>query len=625
MKFGRGFHSCYDSWENATAAKPKKPAFSGGMMLPIGKWFAPPAWFRIESLISLGLLVVATACGGGSMGPPLPTLNVSLSKTSLTLFPGDAAATSNVTVQRSGNVGSVSLSVSGVPAGAIVVQQSPGTGNTGSVQVSPGTAATGNYSLMVVATDGNVTGSATLNLAVGALAQVSNTTTGRFAVEMSTSFQVAEWNSGFFTRHTDASSLLGNLSPQNIRMQAVSQGVPQTTPSTWDFSLLDSFVQPILNVGDHSPEFQIAKAPAFEYDASGNFLDLTFASFATFSQDLVRYYNTGGFTAPDGMHKSPSSFPITWWGIYNEPNINNNLTPKLYTKMYNKVVPAMQTVDPTLKFMAVELADFGSEEQSYLPTFVSGVTAQVDVLATHFYSTCNQKDSDQQVLSTIPGFANGVQYIYSQLATNPALQTVPVWILENNVNADFDKGSGISACNGTPFVTDQRGSSAFFAAWRPLVFSRLGKAGARALYHWSFEADPQYGEYNDGTGQTQLSYWVDYWLERNFPSPPGTNLLQFTTTDNNDLEILAARNGDGSIVLMVANYAVASPGDNNGPGAPRAVALDVSALGNFKNASVLMIDAKTDPVNGPQPVAATPAPRLEVDFGGYGVAFIRLN
>ena len=65
----------------------------------------------------------------------------------------------------------------------------------------------------------------------------------------------------------------------------------------------------------------------------------------------------------------------------------------------------------------------------------------------------------------------------------------------------------MSACNaGQTFVTDQRGSSPFFAAWRPYVFSQLGKAGVQALYHWDFDADKQFGEvdYNTGHAATQL-------------------------------------------------------------------------------------------------------------------------
>ncbi len=197
----------------------------------------------------------------------------------------------------------------------------------------------------------------------------------------------------------------------------------------------------------------------------------------------------------------------------------------------------LQQGDSTLKFVAVELADFGTWENDFLPAFAAGVTAQVDVVATHFYSTCNQKDSDQTIFNTVPGFGTGVTNIFSILtnsAANPALKTVPVWVTENNVNADFDKGSGISNCNGTTFVRDLRGSSPFFAAWRPYVFSQLGKAGAAALYQWVFADDTQYGELDNQTGKPRLSYWVDYWLQHKFPAPPAPTCWTITlpTTPN---------------------------------------------------------------------------------------------
>jgi hypothetical protein len=249
----------------------------------------------------------------------------------------------------------------------------------------------------------------------------------------------------------------------------------------------------------------------------------------------------------------------------------------------------------------------------------------VDVVAAHYYSSCNQKDTDADLLNTVPGFASSVQSIYSFLATNPQLANVPVWVTENNVNADFDKGGGISACNGGPFVTDQRGSSAFFAAWRPYVFSQLGKARVQALYHWDFDADKQFGEVDYSTAALQLSYWVDYWLERMFPSPPGAELLSYTTTDTSDIEILPVVNVDGSVVVMVANYAVKSSGDNNGPGAPRTILIDTTALGNFGSGSLLTIDANTNVASGPVASAVTPAPQISVTLNGYGVAFLTLK
>jgi hypothetical protein len=402
--------------------------------------------------------------------------------------------------------------------------------------------------------------------------------------------------------------------------------VPQTTASTWDFGILDAITQPVLSVGDHSPEFQIAVAPAFMYDANHNFLDPTHQQFAAYAQDLVRYYNVpGGFSAPDGQHASPSGIPITWWGIYNEPNFNN-LDSTQYTQLYNTVVPAMRAVDPSLKYAAVELGDYSGLANQFLPAFVSGVTAHVDVLATHFYSTCDQKDSDTTLFATVPRFATEVGDIYTELHTNPALSSVPVWVTENNVNADYEGANGMSTCNpGQTFVDDQRGSSPFFAAWRPYVFSQLGKAGVQAFYHWDFGADQQYGEVDYGTGALQLSYWVDYWLGQAFPSPPGATVLQYTATDDAELETLPVVNSDGSVVIMVANHAVNAAGDNNGPGAARSVQVDVSALGTFSRGSLLVIDKNTSASSGPTAAAMTPAAQMTIMLGGYAVAFLTLK
>jgi hypothetical protein len=449
---------------------------------------------------------------------------------------------------------------------------------------------------------------------------------------MSTSFQPAEWDNQFFTLNPAATTTLGNLLPQHVRLQGVSEGVPQTSATTWDFSVLDAITQPVLGVGDHSPEFQIAKAPAFMYDSNGNFLDPTFAQFAGYTQNLVQYYDTGGFTAPDGNHVSPSPYPVTWWGIYNEPNINNSLTPQQYVTMYNTLVPAMKAIDPKLKIAAVELADFQGQVQNWIPAFVSGVTAQMDALATHFYSTCDQTTDDAAIFASVATSANGnfnfvsdVQLIYSEMAANPALASVPVWVTENNVNADYELSNGLSACNGTPFVLDQRGSSAFFAAWRPYVFSQLGKVGVQALYHWDFDADAQFGEVNYNTDGIQLSYWVDYWLARMFPTPPGANILQTTNSDDSEIEALAVQNPDGSIVIMLSNHALNASTDNNGPGAPRTIAIDVSALDSFTSGSLLTIDANTSVASGPTAASVTPSAQMTVTLNGYGVAFLTLK
>jgi uncharacterized protein (TIGR03437 family) len=504
--------------------------------------------------------------------------------------------------------------------------------------------------------------STTVNVQISNQTDTSLGLQGRLQQAMSTSFQLAGYSDQFFSGTNNYPAQLTALDPWHTRVQVTGDGIPLTAPDTWDFTELNTMLSPIQGAGDHSPEFQIATAPAYMSNSQGYILPADIPGFAQMSANIVRYYNTGGFTDAGQHYQSPTPYPVTWWGIFNEPDFNG-VTASEYVTLYNTVVPEMAKADPSIKFLAVELG--GNAESldpngdSYLPTIVAGVTAPVDVLAKHFYSTCNQATYDQSVFSSIPAFAGEVQSIYGMLAKNPKLANVPVWITENNVNADYDKGNGISACNSpSKFVLDKRGSSPFFAAWRSLVFQQLGEVGVQALYQWGFGTDEQYGEIGSPTGGSpytvQLSYWVDYYLSHWLPSPPGQDILQTTisgccaTDEVNgwagspfqfDTQTMAARNVDGSVVVLMSNYALApvtaSPTngnstinfDDNGVGTSRTFALDVSALGSFTTATLVTLDASTPLPGGPVPQTLTPIPgaQLQVTLPGYGMALLRLS
>jgi hypothetical protein len=106
---------------------------------------------------------------------------------------------------------------------------------------------------------------------------------------------------------------------------------------------------------------------------------------------------------------------------------------------------------------------------------------------------------------------------------------------------------------------------------------------------------------------------------------PGPDILDLNATETSTVEILATRNGDGSVVVMMADHAVHAPNDNDGSGDPRTVVVDTTALGTFSSATQLTIDATTDTVDGPGEVAIAPAPRMTVSLGGYGVTFVTLQ
>jgi hypothetical protein len=597
-----------------------------------------------SGMVSADVANVTVTCASAS-------LSISLSASALTAPQDHTSASVTVTVRRgAGNTKAVTLSVTPITGvDAQIVQ--PGTGNAGQVTFTAQSAAAGPRSVTVQATDGTNSATVSLVVDVAVVATVKSAANvnagfhGTLQNFMSTSFQPAEWDYQLFSSIPGAAATLGALGAQHIRLQPFSQGTPQKLDQSWDFTKLDAILDPVIAGGDKSPELQLGVAPAWMNDSNGHLMPAHFSDFANYAANMVKYYNTTtGFKDSQGVthvHSATNPTPIAWWGIFNEPN-GNGLAPGDYVNLYNVVVPAMLSAGSTipLKFVAVELGDYGNQDQLYLPTFVNGVTAQVDAVATHFYGTCNQTDIDSTLFWVVDGwFVPHIQYFYQQLQGVQKLAAVPVWVTENNVNSDYRASNGHSTCNPNQiFVQDRRGTSAFFAAWRPFVFSQLAQAGVQGLYHWDFGADAQSGEIDSVTGKTYLSYWVDYYLARYFPfchpgAPgcvgSGSTILQSSTTEPSGaktVEVLATGNADGSVVVMVTDRAVNAGSDDNGPGQARTVVVDVSALGSLSSVGTQMtLDANTDPIAGPAATNFAPASRITVRLGGYGTTFLTLD
>jgi len=611
------------------------------------------------AVLSAGLVLTAGGCGGSSStSTPAATVSVSLGNTSVVMPQDGTAVTLPVTVAVTGASSAATVTVSNLPEGVTAQFGTTGAGPSGTLTFS-GSASTGalpgTYTPSVQATLFNgQSATQSFSLVIAVVAKVGSATDTTLGVNgvleqfMATSFFVSEWDGDFFGSNGSNPIPLENtmtaLGAQHIRLQITNpEGVPMLTntgtASDWDFSVIDRTVQPVLASADHGPEMQLAVAPPWMCNSKGQ-LDVAnhAQDFAAYAANMVRYYNTGGFDWGGTHFQSPSNYPITWWGIFNEPN-GNGVNASQYTALYNIVVPAMLAVDPTIKFSALEFSDYGlgsggaGDPVTWLPVFLApanagGVNTHVDILSTHFYGTCNQTVSDDTVFAAVPTFASNVRYFYQALAARPDMANTPVWVTENNVNADYGDSNGMSVCNpGQVFVDDHRGTSAFFAAWRPYVFSQLGKAGNQALYQWDYSGDQQYGEV-DPRGNTYLSYWVDKTLGSYFPSTPaapGPNILTLSATDTYTVETLATESSTGTVTVMVVDRAVDKPTDNNGSGDPRTVIVDLSSLGKFSSASLLMIDAASSASAEPAAVSLTPASQMTITLPGYGVAFLTLT
>ncbi len=603
----------------------------------------------VEGVVSLGLALAAAGCGGGSSTTPTPlpaTLTVSMTTTSMVVPQDGAAVQAAVTI--AGPVGTPTVTINGLPTGITGQFTAVGAGPSGAITLTgSAAAAAGSYLANVTVRLAGQVATNNFTVVSAVVVKVLNATdttlgvSGHLQQFMSTNFQIAEWTDGFFgtgATTTARQATLNSLRSQHIRLQAISQAVPMKAhtgaATDWDFTMLDRMVQPVLASADQSPEFQIAVAPAWMCDSNGH-LDIAnhLNDFVDYAANLVLYYNKGGFDWGGAHFVSPSAAPITWWGIFNEPNING-LTPTQYVQLYNAVAPAMLAVDPTIKLSAIELSDWGlntggqGDPAQYLPPFLAGVSAPVDAFATHLYGTCNQRSTDADLFQIVPAFADNVTYFNQAIQATPAVATAQVWVNENNVNADYADVNGKSVCNpGQTWVLDPRATDAFFSAWRPYVFSQLGKAGNRALYHWEYSGGPQYDEV-DSSGSTYLSYWVDKALQNFYPVASGSagpSILGVTATDTTSIETLATKSTNGRITVMVVDHAVNAPADNNGNGAPRTVIVDTSALGGYTAASLMSIDASTNITTGPSGAGITPAARITVLLPGYGVAFFTLT
>jgi len=292
----------------------------------------------------------------------------------------------------------------------------------------------------------------------------------------------------------------------------------------------------------------------------------------------------------------------------------------------------MLSVDSTIKISAMELSV--ADPTTDLPPFVAppasgGVNAQVNVVATHFYPTCNQRDVDTTLFDRVPQMVQYINYVYQELGTRADLKNVPIWVTENNVNADYDNGKWNeaivfrrrSSCwiHAVPARFLRRGGPTFFTTWesRQSGAVPLGLWRGSAVWRGGLRHREHVSELLGG-----LLVGADVSFDAGF-----SWAKHFAINRDGDVEreILGTKNGDGSVIVMVVDRAVHASTDNNGTGDPRTAIVDVSALGTFSGMTSITIDAKTNATSGPASLNITPAQKISVTLGGYGVTFLKLK
>jgi len=186
---------------------------------------------------------------------------------------------------------------------------------------------------------------------------------------------------------------------------------PTATATSWDFSLIDPMTIDFLEVTKgHStimnfstiPQWMFKTDKKVTYPADPNevgwgygggtqFRDASMKELTGYYERLISWYSKGGFTDELGKyHKSGYHYEFPYWEVLNEPDLEHNFTPEMYTKVYDAMYTAIHKVSPKTKIVGLALA---YEKPHWFEYFLNlkhhkpGIP--LEVISYHCYANAN--------------------------------------------------------------------------------------------------------------------------------------------------------------------------------------------------------------------------------------------
>lgn len=245
--------------------------------------------------------------------------------------------------------------------------------------------------------------------------------------------------------HDASFSALKNLNADFVRYVpwfpypklAVAELEPPAEKTSWDFSLIDPMTIDFLeNTKGHSvilnfstiPQWMFKTDKPVAYPADANQVgwgyaggtqlrDTTMKELTDYYVRLISWYTKGGFTDElEKYHKSGHHYDIPYWEILNEPDLEHQMSPQSYTRIYDAMVTAIAAVSPHTKFIGMALAYENPEWFEYFlnPTnHKPGIP--IDMISYHCYANANSNQKfdayEYSVFDKAENFINSVNYI----------------------------------------------------------------------------------------------------------------------------------------------------------------------------------------------------------------------
>lgn len=194
------------------------------------------------------------------------------------------------------------------------------------------------------------------------------------------------------------------------RVSVAELEAPSGGRTSWNFSLLDPIVEDFMRATDGRPVvFDFSTLPAWmwktekpvpypsdpdqidwNYNQGTVLRDSSMKEVVDYQVRLASWYAQGGFNDEYGQrHESGHHFRPAYWEVLNEVPSEHNISPQLYTELYDAILPAIQGVIPGEKFIGLALND-PVVQPEYFQYFLNPQNHKagipLDMISYHFYS-----------------------------------------------------------------------------------------------------------------------------------------------------------------------------------------------------------------------------------------------
>ena len=255
-------------------------------------------------------------------------------------------------------------------------------------------------------------------------------------------------------------------------------------------------------------------------------------------------------------------YNVRYWGIGNEPtlfdgelkNRGESYDVQHFNQEWREFALAMKEVDPTIKLVGAEInqfsydpspgatTNFGERDEEWFVEFLKTNADLVDIVSFHRYPFPRSSRSGPPTIDELRQNAQEWDQIIihaRELIHQHTGRDLPIAITE--FNSAYDKSVGGEA---TP-------DSHYNAIWLADVLGRMIKNGVFMANEWALTAKGGAGGLGlVGQYDVYPAYYT-YQLFKRF----GTELV-YSSSDDPDVSIYAARRADGALTVIVVNLSL---------------------------------------------------------------------